>query len=205
MTDRRALLLLSGGLDSSSLLFWMKAEGILPVSLFVDYGQPTSSAEWAAARAVSSTAGVPEPLFLRTDRVFPEVTSLVPDHRTTEAKPEYFPSRNLFLIALASMYAHQLQVTRIMIGIIAGTSQMFPDTSQEFIHAANKVIVIEHPHITLEAPFATRRKRDILGEALRSGLPFQLTYSCNFNASSHCWGCASCRDRWDAISSLGLL
>jgi len=205
MANSRAILLLSGGLDSSSLLFWMKNNGYDPVPLFVDYGQPTAAAEWNAAVRIAHAAGMPPPLHLALPGFASWAQALDSTGPETQHSKEYFPSRNLLLITLASICAYHLGISAIMIGIISGTSGLFPDTSPNFLKASNRVLLLEHSRLSVEAPFADREKLDVVSEAMRFGLPLQLTFSCNKSSPYHCWGCSSCMDRYTILSRLGLI
>jgi 7-cyano-7-deazaguanine synthase len=205
MNQRPALLLLSGGLDSSSLLFCTLASGIKVTPLFIDYGQPTATMEWQAACAVTKSAHIDKPIAVRVENLYRKITPLLRGAKSTSHSGEYFPSRNFFLLSVASIYAYNLDITRILIGFVEGTAQLFPDTSQKFLYAINALIAVEHPHIIVEAPFVTRKKEQIVKEAVALGLPFQVTYSCNFNSMSHCWVCSSCKDRWACLVKLGLI
>lgn len=194
--DQNVLTLLSGGLDSSSLLYWIKAQGWTPVPLFINYGQTGASPEMTSAQAVASRVGKLSPICLSTENIFSAI------QKSEDGYREYFPSRNLYLLTIASMVAYKLEISRVMIGLIGGTAERFPDTSPEFLRAANRVLALEHPDISFEAPFISMRKEKIVDEAIGMGLPVQLTYSCNMGRLFHCWTCASCLDRWDVLSQV---
>jgi 7-cyano-7-deazaguanine synthase len=203
--QKRAILLLSGGLDSGSLLFWLINRGWSILPLHIDYGQPTEPGEWRAVKSLLDVVGL-EPI-VRVS--IPEVESLlyeVPDSsHIGNSKEEYIPSRNLLLLTLASMYARTNGVSRIMIGLIKGTSALFPDTSSEFLVSVQKTLRVEFPGMILEAPYLNRTKFDVVSDAIAYGLLPELTFSCNLLPDRHCWQCSSCFDRHRIFEDLGLI
>lgn len=201
---KRAVLLLSGGLDSSSLLFWSRERYLETVSVFVDYGQPTSISEWRAASSLTQSAGTSAPLAIRMEQLHRMIRSFSRHTEEVSTIEEYFPSRNLLLVSVATMVAHQLGIGHILIGIVAGTAEDFPDTSADYIEKASRLITVEHKEMMLVAPFLGLAKREIVSEAIKSGMPAQLTFSCNIRPNFHCWQCGSCSDRWSIFSELGI-
>jgi 7-cyano-7-deazaguanine synthase len=203
MEVNRTILLISGGLDSSSLLFWALHRGYEVLPLFVDYGQATQPAEWQAVCALLELAGLSacRPVSL------PNVASLGTGSlsRSTSHMPKYFPSRNLLLVTLAAIHAYANNVSHIMIGLIADTASSLPDCSIQFIENLQSLLSIEHPQLTIEAPFIERYKAEIVQEAIVNGLKPEITFSCNRLANHHCWTCPSCLDRLRVLRDLGFV
>jgi len=203
MARNKAVILLSGGLDSGSLLFWVLHRGWDVLPLFVDYGQVTQPAEWQAVCALLDLADLApiEPVSI------PEVARLGTSMLTgsTADLAEYFPSRNLLLVTLAAMYSFVQDVSHILIGLVADASAALPDCSKQFLHTLQSVLNIEYPRLSLEAPFIERSKIEVVREAIAYGLEPELTFSCNRFSDHHCWACSSCLDRLRVLRGLGII
>lgn len=202
--DKEAVLLLSGGLDSASLLFWLLKRDWHVFALHVDYGQVTEPSEWTAAQTVSKLATAPTPVILSV----PEITNLVDGtlvEKRSRGISEYFPSRNLLLLTIATIYAYRLDVTTVMLGLVAGTSSLFPDTSPAFISSVENTFRTEHSAIELITPLIEQDKMQIVVDAMECGLQPELTFSCNSMAQRHCWQCSSCLDRLKVFKALDII
>lgn len=164
--------------------------------LFVDYGQPCQPGEYRAARTLIEVIGL-EPIEIVS---VPQVAHI--GVNTLRNGTEYFPSRNLFLLTLAAMYAYRLDISDLMIGLIRDSADMLPDCSPEFLKRVGQLLNLEYPRLTIHAPFITRTKNDIVQEAVQYGLNPQVTFCCNDLADHHCWRCSSCQDRLHTLRSL---
>ena len=202
--DPRAILLLSGGMDSTALLYRMKNDGLTPVALHISYGQPAEAADWSAVNAICHDAQVNEPLRLQVPLVRPWALELERQWRA-RLDDDYVPSRNLMLITFASMCAYGLGLHRIMIGFISAPSSQYPDTTAEFLAAVNRLIRVEHPSMQVEAPLLALSKVEALRAAISFGMNPALTFSCNRESRYHCQSCGSCADRFAAMDTVGLL
>lgn len=198
----KSVLLLSGGLDSGALLFWAKNQGIEVFPLFVNYGQVSFSGEWLSIQSLLLKAELSPILPLNVSEVFKL------GFRNLEVKnnhipiDQYFPSRNLFLLTLAAIYAYRIDVHSILIGLIGDTTNLLPDCSIEFMEKAQSVLRIEYSDITVDAPFITRSKIDIVREAMQYGFEPEVTYCCNRQSDHHCWQCPSCIDRYKVLEAV---
>jgi 7-cyano-7-deazaguanine synthase len=125
--------------------------------------------------------------------------------RKSEKSTEYFPSRNLFLLALAAMYAHSLDIDTIMLGLSANSSELFPDTSPTYLTRVRNVLRLEYPNISVKAPFIEEEKTEVVSAASELGLLPELTFSCNRLEKRHCWDCSSCADRLRVFEQLDIV
>ncbi len=219
----KALVLCSGGLDSTTLLARMVArygrEAV--VALRISYGQ-RHSRELAAAEAVASHYGVPlhtldlASAFAQSDcSLLAHGQDPIPHGTYAEQGAEeggapvstYVPFRNgLFLSAAASM-ALSLDCTVLCYGAhsddVAGSA--YPDCSLAFVEAMGRAIELgSGGALRLEAPFVALTKADIVAEGSRSGVPFELTWSCYEGADEPCGACATCLDRQRAFAANGM-
>jgi 7-cyano-7-deazaguanine synthase len=217
MTEKqpRAVILVSGGLDSATTLAMAQADGYDCLALAVDYGQRHRS-ELEAARRVAAAAGVPLkilPLDLRaiggsalTDDIE------VPQGGTTGIPVTYVPARNTILLSLALGYAEVLRAEHIFIGVNAVDYSGYPDCRPEFIAAYQQMARlatkagVEGGNMTIHTPLIDLTKAEIIRGGSRLGVDYALTVSC-YQADSEgraCGACDSCRIRRDGFSAAGV-
>lgn len=221
-SETKALVLCSGGVDSTTLLA-MAVEEYDAANVFalsISYGQQHER-EIEAARVVAAHYGV-EQRFLNLAAIFADSDCSLLAH-SGEAVPEatyaeqqaasdgapvstYVPFRNgLFLSSAASM-ALSLGCSVVLYGAhhddVAGNA--YPDCSLEFVEAMNRAIVEgTGDELRLEAPFVTWSKADIVREGLALGVPYELTWSCYEGGKVPCGRCATCLDRAAAFAANG--
>lgn len=214
MTNNKALVLCSGGVDSTTLLARAVskygAENVYALS--ISYGQKHVR-EIEAARAVAAHYGVQQ-RFLDLGAIFADSDcsllahsdAAIPESSYADQQAEgdggpvstYVPFRNgLFLSSAASM-ALSLGCSTVYYGAHhddwAGNA--YPDCSLEFVEAMNRAIVEgTGGELCLEAPFVTWAKADIVREGLALGVPYELTWSCYEGGEAPCGRCATCLDR----------
>jgi 7-cyano-7-deazaguanine synthase len=217
MTDSRpkAVVLVSGGLDSATVLAMAQADGYDCHALAVDYGQRHRS-ELEAAKRVTAAAGVPLkilPLDLRaiggsalTDDID------VPEQETRGIPVTYVPARNTILLSLALGYAEVLGADDIFIGVNAVDYSGYPDCRPEFIDAYQRLArlatkaAMEGGHMTIHTPLIELTKAEIIRRGAALGVDYGLTVSC-YQADSEgraCGGCDSCRIRRAGFSEAGI-
>lgn len=222
--SKRALVLCSGGVDSTTLLAMaVDAYGAENVyALSIAYGQRHEK-EIAAAQAVAAYYGVEQrfldlaaifadsscSLLLHSDKEIPE-ESYAEQLAESEGKPvsTYVPFRNgLFLSAAASM-ALSLECSVLYYGAHhddwAGNA--YPDCSKEFVAAMNAAIVEgTGGELHMEAPFVEWSKADIVKKGLELKVPYELTWSCYEGGEKPCGVCATCIDRTRAFELNGVI
>lgn len=222
--NRKALVLCSGGVDSTTLLARVVAKyGAENVyALSISYGQKHVR-EIEAARAVAAHYGVQQrsldlgaifadsscSLLSHSDAALPTGTYAEQQAEGGEGEPvsTYVPFRNgLFLSSAASM-ALSLGCEAVYYGAhhddAAGDA--YPDCSEEFVEAMNRAIVEgTGGELRLEAPFVRLTKADIVREGLALGVPYELTWSCYEGGEVPCGVCATCLDRAAAFAANGV-
>ena len=172
-----ALVLASGGLDSTTLIALLNAQDFRPTSLFVDYQQPAAIAEQAAITSICQAMGVP----LRFVR-----------HKGTPFGAGEILGRNAFLLH-TGLLEFGLTSGMIVMGIHAGTSYI--DCSSDFIEIMQRSFDFHTGgSIAIVAPFLTWSKHDIWRLAVELGVPIGQTYSCEAG-NQPCGSCNSCLDR----------
>jgi len=217
---RRAVVLLSGGLDSSTVLAIAKERGYSVTALTFDYGQ-RHARELKSARMVAKQLGAEEHLVIRLDigryldsaltREDAEVPSGRSDEDIGRGVPStYVPGRNLVFLSIASSIAESRRAEAVFIAVNSVDFSGYPDCTPEFIEAFQKALDVgtragrEGRGIRIEAPLLHMSKADIVREAVRLGVPVQLTWSCYLGGERACGRCDSCRLRLKGFSEAGL-
>jgi 7-cyano-7-deazaguanine synthase len=213
----RAVVLVSGGLDSATTLAIARARGFACYALSVDYGQ-RHVAELAAARRVTQALGAREHRVMRVDLAGIGGSALtdgrlaIPETPTSGIPVTYVPARNSIMLALALGWAEVLAARDIFIGVTAIDYSGYPDCRPEYIAAFGALAAlatkagVEGKPCRILAPLVTWSKADIVREGIRLGVDFGLTVSC-YQADGEgraCGRCDSCRIRRAGFEGAGV-
>lgn len=215
MTTTYSIVLLSGGVDSTALL-WRELRSFGPngvLALSVHYGQRHQK-EIAAASAVAAKAGVAHQIVSlggAADVLFAgsALTSAidVPDgHYTDESMAiTVVPNRNMVLLSLATAYAVSRGSPRVAYAAHAGDHAIYPDCRPEFVGFMNDAIMAATDDgVALWAPYQDMTKAEIVKEGHRAGAPLGLTWSCYKGGEKHCGKCGTCVERREAFVKAGV-
>ncbi len=214
---RRAVVLLSGGLDSATVLALARRDGFACHALSVDYGQRHAS-ELAAAARVATALGAVEHRVFRvdlagiggsslTDRAMP-----VPETPSSGIPSTYVPARNTLMLALALGWAEVLGAADLFIGVNAVDYSGYPDCRPEFIAAFEQLARlatragVEGGRLRVNAPLVRWSKQEIIRHGLALGVDYALTVSC-YQADRDgraCGRCDSCRLRRAGFEAAGV-
>jgi len=217
--DQPAVVLLSGGLDSATVLAMARAQGYVCHTLSFDYGQ-RHRAELAAAERVSQSLGAVSHRVVRIDlgtiggSALTDESLSVPTEGVGEAIPiTYVPARNMTFLSFAVGLAEVLEAWDIFIGVNAVDYSGYPDCRPEFIkafeQAANlgtKAAVEGHP-FKIHTPLIDMTKAEIIRAGTALGVDYGLTVSC-YQADEQgraCGVCDSCRLRRKGFEMAGVL
>jgi 7-cyano-7-deazaguanine synthase len=217
VANARAVVLLSGGLDSATALAIARSQSFECYALSVEYGQ-RHSAELDAARRVAAAAGVRDHRVMRVDlagiggSALTDTSIAVPESPTTGIPVTYVPARNTIMLSLALGWAEVLGAGDIFIGVNAVDFSGYPDCRPEFIAAfarlatlATKAGVEGQPY-RIQAPLISLSKAEIIREGVRLGVDYALTVSC-YQADGDgaaCGKCDSCRLRHAGFAAAGV-
>jgi 7-cyano-7-deazaguanine synthase len=221
-SNSRAVVLLSGGLDSATALAIAKTEGFDIYALSFQYGQ-RHAYELDAARRVAAALGASDHVIATIDlRVFggSALTSDidVPKHRPVEAMSAnipitYVPARNTIFLSFALAWAEVLGAQDIYMGVNALDYSGYPDCRPEYIEAymrmanlAVKVAVEGDWRLTIHTPLIAMTKADIIRAGLKLGIDYGLTSSCYDPAAdgAPCGACDSCQLRLKGFREAGV-
>ncbi len=222
MANDRAVVLLSGGLDSTTVLAIARAEGFRCYALSFDYGQ-RHEVELDAARRVAAAAGVERHIVARIDlREFggSALTSAVdvPRGRSSEEMGDgipitYVPARNTIFLSFALAWAETLEASDVFIGVNALDYSGYPDCRPEYITAfetmanlATKAGVEGRVRTRIHTPLISLSKADIICRGVDLGVDYALTHSCYDpdTSGSPCGACDSCLLRAKGFAEAGL-
>ena len=198
----KAVVLVSGGLDSATVLAMAKEQGYAIHAMSFDYGQ-RHRCELEAARAVAEAAGVVahKRITLNLDEIggsaLTDAAIAVPEQPGEGIPVTYVPARNTVFLALALGWAEVLGAEAIFIGVNAVDYSGYPDCRPEFIEAFNRLSAVAtkagvegHP-IRIETPLIHLSKAEIIREGVRLGVDYGLTVSC-YNPDEDCRACGRC-------------
>ena len=208
MNSRKAVVLLSGGLDSTTCLALAKQQGFTPVCLAISYGQ-RHSIELERARAVATAMGVTDfrivSLSLREIGGSALTADIdVPKDREEKAMAgeipaTYVPARNTVFLALALGLAEVVGATDLFIGVNAVDYSGYPDCRPEFIRAFEALAQlatkagVQGARFTIHAPLSGMTKADIIRAGTAAGVDYALTHSCYDPVGElACGRCDSC-------------
>jgi 7-cyano-7-deazaguanine synthase len=212
-----AVVLLSGGLDSATVLAIARQQGFICHALSVDYGQ-RHVAELDAARRVARAGGAREHRVMCVDfagiggSALTDSRLAVPETPTTGIPITYVPARNTIMLSLALAWAEVLGARDVFIGVNVLDSSGYPDCRPEFIAAFGALAAlatragVEGSPCRVHTPLITLTKAEIVREGTRLGVDYGQTVSC-YQADGEgraCGRCDSCRLRRAGFAAAGL-
>ena len=217
MTNKKAVVLLSGGLDSATILAQAKAAGFACYSMSFDYGQ-RHRAELQAAERVAQQMGVVEHKVIGLNlngiggSALTDSSIAVPEAPTEGIPVTYVPARNTVFLSLALGWAEVLGAHDIFIGVNAVDYSGYPDCRPEFIEAFERVANlatregVEGRGFRIQAPLQNLSKAQIVQIGVQHGVDYGLTVSC-YQADDDgraCGKCDSCRLRAAGFAAAGV-
>lgn len=212
----KAICLLSGGMDSTTLAYVARARGYEIYALHVNYGQRTELRELESARTIAGLLGTREFIevslgylsqFGDSSLTDPSITVDPYDESRQGIPNTYVPFRNANLLSIATSFAESRRADAIFIGVQSLDYSGYPDCRPRFIEAFQQVIdagTRDDTHISLETPFISMTKLDILKQGLSLGVPYQHTWSCYTREDVACGACGSCHFRKEAFRAAGI-
>ena len=214
---KRAIVLLSGGLDSSTVLAIARSLDFDCYALSVHYGQ-RHSAELQAARQIARTLGARDHRVMGVDlagiggSALTDPGMAVPESPAAGIPATYVPARNTLLLALALGWAEVVGATDIFVGVNAVDYSGYPDCRPEFIDAFASLAQlatkagVEGARFKIQAPLIAMSKAEIIRAGIELGVDFSMTVSCYQAAPSGaaCGKCDSCRLRAAGFAAAGV-
>lgn len=214
---KKAVVLLSGGLDSATVLALARAEGYACHALILDYGQ-RHRAELRAAERVATALGAASYKRVRLDlgaiggSALTDATLPVPEEGGAGIPITYVPARNTVFLAIALGWAEVLGAWDLFLGINAVDYSGYPDCRPEFVAAFERLANlatkagVEGAHFRIHAPLLRLTKGEIIRLGQSLGVDYGLTLSCYQadEAGRACGNCDACRFRAQGFAEAGI-
>ncbi len=215
--SKKAVILVSGGLDSTTVLSMAMDQGYECYTLSFDYGQRHRS-ELEAARRVSQAMAVKEHKVVRLDlgtiggSALTDVGIDVPEFETTGIPVTYVPARNTVFLSIALGWAEVLEANDIFLGVNAVDYSGYPDCRPQYIAAFEAMAnlatkaAVEGQQLSIHSPLIDMTKAEIIRAGLALGVDYSQTVSC-YQASLEglaCGKCDSCRLRQQGFIEAGV-
>jgi len=217
MIDMDCVTIVSGGMDSVTLLHKLVNDGLSPIVLHFQYGQ-RHSRESACAVYNATLLNCP---FVTIDisPTFAPIASIansalinskvaVPDWRDVDGDSQpvtYVPNRNAILLNVAASYAEAIGVNTVYYGAQAQDLYGYWDCTPDFVDCLNDMLALNRKHeVEIVAPFINMKKADILRLGVELGVDYANTWTCYNGGDSPCNTCPTCMERINAFSEVGI-
>ena len=208
---RNSLIALSGGVDSTTLLYEYREEVACAVGF--DYGSKHNARELAAAEAICHELEIPYliiPLafigeYFRSDLLLSGGEMQLGDYSEENMRSTVVPFRNGIMLSILAGLAESRDLQQVLIANHFGDHAIYPDCRESFVTPMGEAITAGTSNgVKLVAPYTTLTKAEIVARGTRLGVPYGKTYSCYQGGERHCGRCGTCRERHDAFVANGL-
>ena len=210
---KRTVVIFSGGLDSTTLLYHFKNAGHELAALAVDYGQ-RHQRELSCAREISQQANIQlttldlsslGQIFGQNSLSDSSVDVPEGSYDQESMQQTTVPNRNMILLSIATGWAISNNYGAIAFGAHSGEYTPYPDCRPEFASAMdNAVQLCDWQPLRILAPFVNWSKADIVRRGAELEVPFESTWSCYVGGEHHCGRCGTCLDRKSAFEKGGI-
>ena len=213
----KAVIIASGGIDSSTLLYKMVNEGFSVYALTFIYGQRHLK-EIKSAEIISQQLGVEHKVVdissmnqLLQGSALTDSSVDVPEVPETAEhfdtlKSTIVPNRNAIFLSIAIGYATSIGANHVFFGAHFSDRGVYPDCRKEFVDAfeVSERLATDNPNLVIDAPFVDSDKSEIVKLGSELGVPFEQTWTCYKGGELHCGVCSSCRERKRAFIESGV-
>lgn len=211
------VLIYSGGLDSTVLLYKLIHEGRKIAPLSIAYGQRHEKELEAAARIIANLralnnpvaahliVAIPPVLFKGSSQTSVEIPVPLGHYAEETMKATIVPNRNMVLLALANAYAQSIGADLVTYAAHGGDHAIYPDCREDFVEAMDRAFFRSSwnpPRLT--APFLHMDKTAVVKLGAELNVPFHLTWSCYQGRALHCGRCGTCVERREAFALAGV-
>jgi len=212
---RKAVILASGGVDSTTLLYDIKKQGYEVYALSVNYNQKHSQ-ELTCIQKTCKKLKIPhkiidlsvigKQLLGRSALTSKSIKIPVGDYKKSNMKLTVVPNRNMILLSLAAGYAITIGARKVFYGAHAGDHAIYPDCRKVFVQALKRAILLaDWKPVELEAPYLNLSKSGIVKRGIRLRVDYSLTWSCYKGGKKACGKCGTCRERLTAFKKAKMI
>jgi 7-cyano-7-deazaguanine synthase len=208
--DSKAIVMLSGGLDSATCLYWAKEKFSSISAITFNYFGRLEMEKRAAAKLAKSAGAE----LMQVDLPFVKEASDFYNGRLKKQDPDalwssYVPARNLMFYSIAAHYAEYIGARRIIGGHNVHDVKFFKDASRDYIEKLNALfkegcLLCNGHAYKILLPLSEMSRKDIIRLAIKLKTPIEQTWSCHREGRAHCGRCYACKQRLEAFHSLGL-
>lgn len=209
----KSVIVLSGGMDSTTLLYKLLAEGKIVKAISFNYGQKHSR-ELEEAKKTTDKLGVEHKIVdisfikelvsnsaLTSDEAVPEG-----HYQAENMKKTVVPNRNMIMASIAIGWAVNEDYDEVALGVHAGDHAIYPDCRPEFISALAAIAqVANFKPISIYAPYLNSDKGDIALDGKQLGVDYSLTHTCYNGTAIPCGKCGACQERAEAFAKAGMV
>jgi len=211
----KAVVILSGGMDSTTTAYIAKNQGYKLIAVHFNYGQRTQNKELQAYEAVCKELNITKKYIIDLD-FFSQIGASaltdknidVPTSGLEEGIPvTYVPFRNGIFLSITGAIAEKENAKAMFIGVVEEDSSGYPDCRENFIESMQKSINLgtkDETDIEIKTPLIHLKKEDIVKKAIEEGVNLSLTWSCYQNEDKACGVCDSCRLRLKGFEKAGI-
>ncbi|UCM99170.1 7-cyano-7-deazaguanine synthase QueC [Sulfurimonas sp. SWIR-19] len=214
-TNKKAVCIMSGGMDSTLSTYMMKNQGYEVIAVHFNYDQRTQAKELECFENICESLHVKQKYILDLDffkqlgaSALTDTNIEVPTGGVEEGVPvTYVPFRNGIFLSMAAAIAEKEGAEVISIGVVEEDSSGYPDCREEYIQAMQKAINLgtkDDTKIEIKMPLVHLKKSQIVQEALHLDVPLELTWSCYKNEDKACGVCDSCILRLNGFKKAGV-
>lgn len=202
----KSVLLASGGLDSTTLAYWLIEQKMDFIPLFLNYGQHCSTTEYETLIRVLPNNYINKVEVINISDIYKYSSSRLiqePDLWKDNVQYEelYLPYRNLLMLSIGSAFAQSIGSKDLFAGFINSNHAKEIDCSASFF-AQLSDLLSEFGSVKINMPFRYMTKYDVALEGIRLGAPIAHTFSCQVSSTFPCGACPNCVDRLDALKKI---
>jgi 7-cyano-7-deazaguanine synthase len=208
--SKKALVMLSGGIDSATCLYWAKKKFSEVLAITFNYhgrikNEKKATTQLARRADVTKLLEIDVPFI----KEYSDFQSPILKDDCDRRLSSYIPARNMIFYAICAHYAEFLDIKWIIGGHNSHDAEFFRDARKGYIKKINSLLrqgcpIINNNTPAILLPLVDMNRQKVISLALKIKVPLELTWSCHNEGETHCGQCYSCSQRFDAFSSLGI-
>jgi len=208
MNSKDGILLASGGLDSTTMAFWLLEKGINFVPLFLNYGQHCAETEFETLKKVLPTSHVNTIEYIDIQSIYAKSKSRFINaadlwEEEIVADDLYIPYRNVLLLTIGATFAQTMGLSNVYSAFINSNHAKEIDCSNEFFDKMEDMLA-DYGSVKINMPFRYFSKYEVAKIGIELGAPIGSTFSCQASPIIPCGACPNCVDRLEAIRKIEL-